>query len=181
MPGAQDKEDKGQVESLLKETLDKGEKFTVRQVGRLFRLMSTNFLIAAVSALLLLLGVSFEGGKFYESYIRPTGARSIKYQIKFEKDGLNVQTTYDISVPVGGPDLIAYVQFSVEGNNLINESTFVRGQTRFNGTRTYVLTRSERDAPVSVSFSINSNQGWSASGNGNLRRDKRYDDVSFFD
>ena len=39
----------------------------------------------------------------------------VSYQIKFEKDHANVKVTYDLSVPVGGPALIADFQATVDG------------------------------------------------------------------
>jgi len=100
---------------------------------------------------------------------------SVQYQIKVGKDGANVQANYDLSVPVGGNELIADFQLNVEGENLIKNVT--PGQTRFNGTAFHVLAKPDQDAPVS--FSISTDQGWTKSGSDTLRGSRRYDDVSF--
>ncbi|MGH9742107.1 MAG: hypothetical protein ACRD51_07115, partial [Candidatus Acidiferrum sp.] len=54
----------------------------------------------------------------------------INYRITFEKDHVSVKATYVLSVPVGGPALIADFQISVDGTDLI--SGFIPGQTAFN-------------------------------------------------
>jgi hypothetical protein len=180
MPSPENKaSDSHPADRSLKEPRDKGEKLTLTEVLHLFRSIPPRFIISAVAAVLLLLGVSFKGGMFYKTSVWSVSARPIKYQIKFEKEGRNVQVKYDFIVPVGGPDLIGNVHLSVEGHELVDQSAFVHGQTRFNGTLYYVLTQPDRDA--SVSYSINSNQGWEASETSKLRGDRTYDDVSFSD
>ena len=99
----------------------------------------------------------------------------IKFTIKFEKDHSAVKATYDLSVPAGGPALIADFQISVDGADLI--TGFAPGQTRFNGSRFHTLTHPHRDA--SVSFSVSSNQGWTSNDSDVLRGEKVYDEVNF--
>jgi hypothetical protein len=101
----------------------------------------------------------------------------IKYKIKFEKDHARVEATFDLSVPVGGPALIADFQISVDGADLITD--FVHGQARFNGSRFHTLAHPDRDA--TVSFSMSSNQGWTSSDSDVLRGDKVFDDADFSD
>jgi hypothetical protein len=100
---------------------------------------------------------------------------SVNYKIKFEKDHVSVKASFDLSVPVGGPMLIADFQISVDGTNLI--SGFVPGQTAFNGAKFHTLADPNKDA--TVSFSISSNQDWNASDDDVLRGDKVYDDAEF--
>jgi hypothetical protein len=99
----------------------------------------------------------------------------ITYQIKFEKDHASVKATYDLSVPMGGPALIASFQISVEGTNLIG--SFVPGQSAFTGAQFHTLSNPDQDA--SVSFSISSSQGWTANDSDVLRGSKTYDDTEF--
>ena len=99
----------------------------------------------------------------------------IKYSIKFEKDHASVKVTYDLSVPMAGPALIADFQLSVDGANLI--SNFLPGQSAFNGAQFYTLPHPDNDA--TVSFSISSNEGWTASDSDVLRGSKTYDDADF--
>lgn len=102
---------------------------------------------------------------------------SVQYQIKAAKDGANVRANYDLSVPVGGNELIADFQLYVEGENLIKN--FTSGQSRFNGSAFHVLAKPDQDAPVS--FSISSNQGWTRADSDTLRDARRSDEVSFHD
>ena len=99
----------------------------------------------------------------------------INYAIRFEKDHASVKATYNLSVTVGGPALIADFQLCVNGTNLI--SGFIPGQTAFNGANFYTLADPNKDTPVS--FSISSNQDWNASDNDILRGNKAYDDAEF--
>jgi len=99
----------------------------------------------------------------------------VNYKIRFEKDHASVKTSYDLSVPVGGPALIADFQISVDGTNLI--SGFIPGQTAFNGAKFHTL--SSPDADATVSFSLSSNQDWNASDNDVLRGDRAFDDAEF--
>ncbi len=101
----------------------------------------------------------------------------VNYDIKFEKDHASVKVTYDLSVPIGGPALIANFQASVDGTDLI--SGFLPGQTAFNGARFHTLADPTKDA--AVSFSISSNQGWAASDDDVLRGVKDYDEAEFSD
>lgn len=101
----------------------------------------------------------------------------ISYDIKFEKDHASVKATYDLSVPVGGPALIADFQLTVEGTDLI--SGFMPGQTAFTGAKFYTLADPSKDAPVS--FTLSSNQGWVASAEDVLRGEKDYDEAEFSD
>jgi hypothetical protein len=100
---------------------------------------------------------------------------SINYDIKFEKDHAGVKITYELSVPVGGPALIADFQVTIEGTDLI--SGFIPGQTTFNGAKFYNLPDPTKDAPVS--FTLSSNQGWVADDNDVLRGEKNYDEAEF--
>jgi hypothetical protein len=100
---------------------------------------------------------------------------SISYDIKFEKDHASVKITYDLSVPVGGPALIADFQVTVDGTDLI--SGFLPGQTAFNGAKFHSLSDPSKDAPVS--FTLSSNQGWVASDDDVLRGEKDYDEAEF--
>jgi hypothetical protein len=99
----------------------------------------------------------------------------VSYQIKFEKDHANVKVTYDLSVPVGGPALIADFQATVDGTDLI--SGFIPGQNAFNGAKFHTLADATKDA--TVSFSISSNQDWNASDDDVLRGVKDNDDAEF--
>jgi hypothetical protein len=99
----------------------------------------------------------------------------IKYRIKFEKDHTRVKASYDLSVPVGGPALIAGFQISVNGADLIGN--FISGQSRFNGAQFHTLSHPHQDA--TVSFSISSSEGWTASDSDVLRGSKTYDDAEF--
>ncbi len=99
----------------------------------------------------------------------------ITYRIKFEKDHASVKASYDLSVPIGDPALIAGFQISVDGADLIGN--FIPGQSRFNGAEFHTLPRPDQDAIVS--FSITSNEGWTASDRDVLRGSKTYDDAEF--
>src|SRR6267143_585601 len=92
----------------------------------------------------------------------------IKYRIKFEKDHTSVKASYDLSVPVGGLALISGFQVSVDGADLI--SNFIPGQSRFNGAQFHTLSHPNQDA--TVSFSISSSEGWTASDRDVLRGSK---------
>jgi hypothetical protein len=99
----------------------------------------------------------------------------ITYQIKFEKDHASVKVTFDLSVPVAGPALIADFQLTVDGTGLI--SGFLPGQAAFNGVKYHTLADPDRDA--AVSYTLSSNQGWNDSGDDVLRGEKIYDDAYF--
>jgi hypothetical protein len=103
------------------------------------------------------------------------GNLPISYRIRFEKDHGSVKATYDLSVPIGGPALIADFQLSVDGTNLING--MLPGQTAFNGAKFYNLADPDKDA--TVSFSMSTNQDWTASDEDKLRGDRVYDDAEF--
>jgi len=100
---------------------------------------------------------------------------AVTYHIRFEKDRASVKATYDLSVPIGGAALIAGFQVSVEGVDLIGN--FIPGQSRFNGAQFHTLLHPDQDA--TVSFSISSNEGWTASGTDVLRGGKTRDDAEF--
>jgi hypothetical protein len=100
---------------------------------------------------------------------------AVTYRIKFEKDHARVKVTYDLSVPIDGPALIASFQASVEGTDLIGN--FVAGQSRFNGAQFHTLSHPDQDA--AVSFSISSNEGWTGSDSDVLRGGKTHDDAEF--
>jgi hypothetical protein len=99
----------------------------------------------------------------------------ISYTIRFEKDHSSVRVTYNLSLPVGGPALIADFQISVEGTDLI--SGFIPGQTAFVGAKFHNLSNPNQDA--TVSFSISSSLGWTASDNDVLRGEQTFDDADF--
>jgi len=99
----------------------------------------------------------------------------ITYHIKFEKDHANVKVTYDLSVPVGGPALIADFQLTVDGTDLI--SGFLPGQTAFHGVKFHILASPDKDA--TVSYTLSSNQGLSYGENDVLRGVKVYDEADF--
>jgi hypothetical protein len=99
----------------------------------------------------------------------------ISYDIKFEKDHASVKVTYDLSVPVGGPALIADFQVTVDGTDLI--SGFLPGQTAFSGAKFHSLSDPSKDAPVS--FTLSSSQGWVAGDDDVLRGEKDFDEAEF--
>jgi len=99
----------------------------------------------------------------------------ITYAIRFEKDHANVKVTYNVSVPIGGPALIADFQVTVDGSDLI--SGFIPGQTAFNGAKFHTLKKPDEDA--TVAFTVSSNQGFTAADDDVLRGDKTFDDAEF--
>ena len=113
--------------------------------------------------------------RLQEEMDMPIDDVAISYDIKFEKDHASVKVTYDLSVPVGGPALIADFQVTVDGTDLI--SGFLPGQTAFNGAKFHTLADSNKDS--SVSFTLSSNQGWVASDDDVLRGEKDYDEAEF--
>jgi hypothetical protein len=104
-------------------------------------------------------------------------ATPIRYQIRCEKDGASVTANYDLQVPVGGAALIASFTLSVDGKELIDQTKWIPGQVRHNGTQFTQLDHPDKD--VTVAFSISSNEGWTAADSDILRGDRRFDDVSF--
>ena len=92
----------------------------------------------------------------------------ITYHIKFEKDHANIKVTYDFSVPVGGPTLIADFQVTVDGANLFRG--FLPGQTYCNGVQFHVLRNPDKDA--AVSYTMSSDQGWDDGDDDVLRGEK---------
>src|SRR5579859_467365 len=104
-------------------------------------------------------------------------AAPIQYQIRCEKDGASVKASYDLQVPVGGTALIASFSLVVDGKELIDQTRWILGQVRYNGTQFTQLDHPDKD--VTVAFSISSNEGWTAADTDILRGDKRFDDVSF--
>lgn len=101
----------------------------------------------------------------------------VRYSIIFDKNAATIKATYDLSVPVGDPALIAAFSLTVDGKELIDQAQWVHGQTGFTGAQFASLEHPDHDAVVS--FSISSNQGWTASDSDVLRGSKRFDDVSF--
>ncbi|HTB92104.1 MAG TPA: hypothetical protein VK728_04685 [Candidatus Sulfotelmatobacter sp.] len=101
----------------------------------------------------------------------------IQYQIRCEKDGASVKASYDLQVPVGGPALIASFSLSVDGKQLIDQTHWIPGQVRFNGTQFTKLDHPDKD--VAAAFSISSNEGWTAADTDILRGDQPFDEVSF--
>ena len=114
---------------------------------------------------------------FDSAILFPAMPTPVRYQISFAKDGATVKATYDLSVPVGDPALIAAFSLMVDGKDLIDQLQWVHGQTRFNGVQFAMLAHPDNDAVVS--FSISSNEAWTASDSDVLRGSKRVDDVSF--
>jgi hypothetical protein len=104
-------------------------------------------------------------------------ATPISFEIRCEKDGASVKASYDLQVPVGGLALIASFSLSVDGKELIDQTRWIPGQVRYNGTQFTELNHSDKD--VTIAFSISSNEGWTAADSDVLRGDKRFDDVSF--
>jgi hypothetical protein len=102
---------------------------------------------------------------------------AIRYNIRSEKDGANVNVTYDLRVPVGGPALIASFSLAVDGKELIDQTHWVPGQVQFSGTQFTQLQHPESD--VTVAFSISSNEGWTAANSDVLRGERRFDEVVF--
>lgn len=103
------------------------------------------------------------------------GGAPISFNLRFEKDHASVKVTYDLSVPVGSPALIADFQVTVDGTDLI--SGFIPGQSAFNGVKFHTLAKPDQDA--TVSFATSSNQGFTASDEDVLRGDRTFDDVEF--
>lgn len=99
---------------------------------------------------------------------------AVKYSIHVEKDGANVTARYNLRIPVETTELLASFELNVEGKNLID--TFLP-QKAFAGTKFYVLTNPSADAPVT--FAITTNETRTADGSGELRGQKKYDEVSF--
>lgn len=99
---------------------------------------------------------------------------SVNYSIRFEKDGANVTARYELRIPMDTTELLASFALNVEGENLI--ATF-QPQKAFAGTKFHLLTNPSADAPVS--FTIATNEMWTADGSDVLRGQKKYDDVSF--
>src|SRR5260370_17191142 len=83
---------------------------------------------------------------------------AIRYNIRSEKDGANVNVTYDLRVPVGGPALIASFSLAVDGKELIDQTHWVPGQVQFSGTQFTQLQHPENDA--TVAFSIPTTEAW---------------------
>ena len=103
------------------------------------------------------------------------GSVPITYRIHFEKDHASVKVTYDLSVPMGGPALIADFQVTVEGTDLIGG--MLPGQTAFNGVRFHTLAKPDQDA--TVSFTMSTSQGWTAGDQDILSGEKTFDDADF--
>jgi len=101
----------------------------------------------------------------------------LRYQIQCEKDGSSVKATYDVGVPVGGAALIAAFSLTVDGKELIDQNRWVAGQVRFNGAKFTRLQNPHKN--VTVTFSISSNEGWTAADSDVLRGERHFDDVSF--
>jgi hypothetical protein len=104
-------------------------------------------------------------------------ATPVRYQIRCQKDGATVKASYDLEVPVGGLALIATFSLTVDGKELIDQKHWVSGQTRFNGAEFTQLENQDKNAIVT--FSISSNEGWTAADKGVLRGQTRFDEVSF--
>src|SRR5256885_15648467 len=72
---------------------------------------------------------------------------SVKYRIDVSKDGKNITATSDERVTdISSTDLISDFHLNVDDENPVPE--FQPGQTRFNGTRSAILKKTEQDAPA---------------------------------
>ncbi len=98
----------------------------------------------------------------------------VKYSIKLNKDHGQVAVHYDLSVPVGGVELIAEFSVYIDGKNVIEESA--SGNTRFFGT---VYAKIDGDKDIPVAFSIASSTGFSTNGDDVLRAGHPFDDAEF--
>jgi hypothetical protein len=99
-----------------------------------------------------------------------------QYQITFRKEDNVVRASYDLSVPGGGPALLADFKLYVDGKNLLKDE-FQSGQTAFKSSVQYVLEHPDKD--VVVGYSLATNEGWSRDDHDTLRGAKRYDDIDF--
>ena len=104
-------------------------------------------------------------------------ATPIRYTIKCEKDSASVKATYDLSVPEGGSALIASFSLTVDGKELIDQTHWIPGQTRFNGAQFTRLDHPDQD--VVVTFSVSTNEAWSRADEDTLVGPKRFDEVIF--
>lgn len=99
----------------------------------------------------------------------------VKYKIDIQKDkGGEVAVHYDLSVPLGGTELIATFQVYLDGERVIRDEA--SGNTRFFGT-VYAHVDENKDIPVS--FDLTSNQGFEATDSDTLRAGHPYDSASF--
>jgi hypothetical protein len=98
----------------------------------------------------------------------------IKYKIDIEKDHREVSVHYDLSVPVGGTELIATFQVTVGRKDVIKESA--SGNTRFFGT---VYEQINEDEDVEVAFDLTSNQGFEATDTDTLRGGHPFESSNF--
>src|SRR5690242_18212620 len=101
----------------------------------------------------------------------------IRYRIAFEKETSTVKATYDLSVPVGDPALIASFSLTVDGKERTDQTQWVHGPCCLDGAQFLKLEQPDHDGVVS--FAISSREGWTASCSDVLRGSKRFDDVSF--
>lgn len=99
-----------------------------------------------------------------------------QYQIAFQKGDNVVRASYDLSIPVGGPALLADFKVYVDGEDLL-KGDFLPGQTAFKSSEQYVLEHPEED--VVVGYTLATNEGWSKDDYDTLRGAKRYDDAHF--
>jgi len=99
----------------------------------------------------------------------------MKYMIDIEKEDASIAVHYDLSVPVGGAELIATFQVWIDGEQVITEKA--SGNTRFFGTAYTKLRDDTKDTPVA--FELTSTQGFEATDTDKLRGGKRYDSVEF--
>jgi hypothetical protein len=99
----------------------------------------------------------------------------ISYQIDIEKDHKQIKVHYDLSVPVGSPELIATFKVWINGCNVIKDSA--SGNTRFFGTEFARIADENQD--TDVSFDLTSNQGFEATSSDTLRGGHPFDSASF--
>jgi hypothetical protein len=92
---------------------------------------------------------------------------AIQYTINVEKDGHDVTATYDMIVPDDGSASIASFNLKVDGKELIDQEKWVPVQSRFDGTQFAKLVDTSKD--VTVSFSISSNEDWTAENSDTLQ------------
>lgn len=98
------------------------------------------------------------------------------YKITFSKEDNLIKASYDLSVPAGGPSLLADFKLYVDGTDLL-KGEFLPGQTAFKSSAQYVLEHPDKD--VNVGFSLATDEGWTTDGSDVLRGAKRFDDASF--
>jgi hypothetical protein len=77
-------------------------------------------------------------------------------------------------VDSGSSELLASFELNVAGNNRIDQFL---PRKEFTGTRFAIV--ESPDADAAVTFVVTANEPWNTDGEDHLRREKRFDDVSF--